>query len=71
MSRRFLEPTRRDVLIAGASLAAASACPPTPSKPDAGPRTLDPQPFDNATRVTFAPVTIPLTEALRSPINPG
>ncbi|MDP1915560.1 MAG: alkaline phosphatase D family protein [Myxococcales bacterium] len=64
MSRRFLEPTRRDVLIAGASLAAVSACPPTPSKPDAGPRTLDPQPFDNATRVTFAPVAVQVSEAL-------
>lgn len=36
----------------------------TPTKPDAGPPSVDPQPFDHATRVDFAPEAVPLTEAL-------
>lgn len=60
---RLVVPTRREVLIAGGALAAASACP-VPSTPDAGPRTIDPQPFDAATRVAFAPAAVPLAEAL-------
>lgn len=50
--------TRREVLVAGASLVAVQACPPVTNTPDAGPRTLDPQPFDNATRVMVTPSTL-------------
>lgn len=48
--------TRREVLVAGAAVMAAGC--PAPSMPDAGPRTLDPQPFDQATRVAFAPAGV-------------
>lgn len=53
--------TRREVLVGSSVL--LSACV-VPSKPDAGPRTIDPQPFDNATRVDFAPEAVTLTETL-------
>ncbi len=49
-------PRRREFLIAGATVAAFGC--PSPSKPDAGPRTLDPQPYDQAMRVTFSPASV-------------
>lgn len=64
MSRRRLEPTRREVLVAGAAVAAASACPPASSAADAGPRTVDPQPFDGASRIVFSPAAVPPSETL-------
>ena len=54
--------SRREVLVGAAALT-ATACV-VPSKPDAGPRTIDPQPFDQATRVEFAPEGVALAEAL-------
>lgn len=49
--------TRRDLVVAGAALGAAAACPPAPSKPDAGP-SVDPQAYDHATRVAFSPAAV-------------
>lgn len=54
--------SRRDVLLAGTALT-LSGCP-TPTMPDAGPRTIDPQPIDQATRVTFSPDQVPLSLTL-------
>lgn len=53
-----MEPSRRDVLIAGAASLGAAACAP------AGPPVIDPQPFDKATRTVFAPGALPLDEGL-------
>lgn len=53
-----MEPTRRDVLIAGAASLGAASCAP------AGPPVVDPQPIDKATRVAFAPNGVRLDEAL-------
>ncbi|MBE2253478.1 MAG: alkaline phosphatase D family protein [Myxococcus sp.] len=55
--------TRREVLVAGAAVVVSSACPPVTSTPDAGPRTLDPQPYDQATPITFAPSAVQPSEA--------
>lgn len=55
--------SRRDVLIAGTALAATTACPVT-SMPDAGPRTIDPQPIDHARPLVFSPASVMLSEAL-------
>src|SRR3990167_4280033 len=55
--------SRRDVLIAGTAALAVTNCAVT-STPDAGPRTIDTQPFDHATRVDFAPEAIALSETL-------
>lgn len=52
--------TRREVLLAGSGLALAGC----PAPVDPGPRTLDPQPYDHATRVAFAPDGLPLSRTL-------
>lgn len=53
--------SRREVLAGAVALGAGCV---VPSKPDAGPRTIDTQLFDQATRVGFSPETIALSEAL-------
>ena len=51
------------MIAGGAALIAVAGCK-TPSTPDAGPRTIDPQPFDQATRTAFSPEAVPLSETL-------
>lgn len=63
MTRRRFTVTRREVLLTGAGLALAG-CPKPSTTPDAGPRWLDPQPYDNATRVAFAPAAVALSRTL-------
>ncbi len=50
-------PSRREVLLAGASVTLLGCPTPSPT-PDAGPPTVDAQAFDQATRVAFAPEAI-------------
>lgn len=55
-----LSLSRREVLVAGAAVTAAACS--APSKPDAGPPSIDPQPIDQATRVTFSPSAVTYAE---------
>ena len=55
--------SRREIIVGGAAVLTVAGCK-TPSTPDAGPRTIDPQPFDRATRTMFSPEAVALTDAL-------
>lgn len=56
--------SRRDVLVGAAALSLSSTACVVPSTPDAGPPVIDPQPFDQATRVDFAPAAVTLDQTL-------
>jgi alkaline phosphatase D len=55
--------SRREVIVGGAAVVTVAACT-APSKPDAGPPHIDPQPYDQATHLEFSPESVALSEAL-------